>query len=237
MKLIVGLGNPGTQYEKTRHNAGFLAVDRLAAKLAKAASPLVRQRFGAESVELAFANEKLMLLKPMRFMNCSGQSVAEAVGFYKLDPASDLLVLVDDYALPVGSIRLRAEGSAGGHNGLSDIERALGRTTYPRLRIGIDAPPPGFSDPADWVLGRFTPEQLSALSPVLDTVVDATCTFITQGLTPAMNRFNVRPRPPATPQTAQPTTSPAPSAAPASTTPLPRPSPASTGSPRLSSNA
>jgi len=199
MKLIVGLGNPGTEYERTRHNAGFLAADRLARRHASRQVSGVRQRFGGQTVEWSLGQEKVLVLKPMRFMNCSGGAVAEAVRFYKLSPQQDLLVLVDDYALPLGAIRLRAEGSAGGHNGLSDIERALGTTEYPRLRIGIDAPPPGYDDPADWVLGRFTEAELKAVDPVLDRVADACDCFVSRGLTPAMNQFNARPKPPQAP--------------------------------------
>lgn len=190
MKLIVGLGNPGSQYEKTRHNAGFMAVDRAVAKLAASAG--VRQRFGGEYVEGDIAGEKVAFLKPMRFMNCSGAGVGECVGFYKLSPASDVLVLVDDYALPLGAIRIRAEGSSGGHNGLSDIERVLGTQAYPRLRIGIDPPAQGYSNPADWVLGRFTDEQIKSLSPCLDRVVQAVHTFVTAGVSRAMNAFNTK---------------------------------------------
>lgn len=198
MKLIVGLGNPGAQYEKTRHNAGFMAIDRLLKKHAPAGAP-VRQRFGGEAAELNIAGEKVVTLKPMRFMNCSGASVAEAIGFYKLELAADVMVLVDDYALPLGTLRIRGEGSSGGHNGLSDIERALGTAAYPRMRIGIDGPPPGWDDQADWVLGRFTDEQLKALSPALDRAADAVAVFVSKGLTPMMNQFNVRPKPPAPP--------------------------------------
>ncbi|CAN5683885.1 aminoacyl-tRNA hydrolase [soil metagenome] len=202
MKLIVGLGNPGRQYERTRHNAGFLAIDRIArggsggAKGASAAgggAGGVRQRFGGEIVEINLAGDRALLLKPMRFMNCSGSSVAEALGFYKLDVARDLLVLVDDYALPLGAIRIRAEGSSGGHNGLSDIQRALGTAAYPRLRIGIDPPPPGYGDPADWVLGQLTDGDVKALEPALDKVAQAVAVFAQSGVTAAMNRFNVKP--------------------------------------------
>lgn len=192
MKLIVGLGNPGPQYEKTRHNAGFLALDRFAGRHARGAG--VRQRFGGEATEFGVGQEKVILLKPMRFMNCSGAAVAEAAGFYQVQIASDLLVVVDDYALPLGALRIRAEGSSGGHNGLSDVERALGTTAYPRLRIGVDAPPQGWNDPADWVLSRFTDEQFKALDPALDRAADAVGVFISRGLTPAMNQFNVKPK-------------------------------------------
>lgn len=206
MKLIVGLGNPGPQYERTRHNAGFLALDRLTGKHARSA--MVRQRFGGQLVEADLAGERCLLLKPLRFMNCSGASVGEALNFYKLSPAADLLVLVDDYALPLGSIRVRAEGGPGGHNGLADIQRVLGTQAYPRVRIGIDSPPPGYSDPADWVLGRFTDDNLQSLEPALTATVLACEAFVSGGVTLAMNRFNARPRPAAQPGTpAQPLSS------------------------------
>ncbi len=190
MKLIVGLGNPGPQYEKTRHNAGFMAIDRLIAR--HAAGGIVRQRFSGACAECTIGEQKVLLLKPLRFMNCSGSSVAEAVGFFKLDLAADVLVLVDDYALPLGAIRLRSEGSAGGHNGLSDIQRAMATTAYNRLRIGIDAPPPGYDDPANWVLGRFTDAELGQLVAGLDQTVKAVELFVAEGITPAMNKFNQR---------------------------------------------
>jgi len=190
MKLIVGLGNPGPQYDKTRHNAGFMAIDHLVAKHASGA--IVRQRFSGACTEFTIGEQKVLLLKPLRFMNCSGSAVLEAVGFFKLDLAADVLVLVDDYSLPLGSLRIRNEGSAGGHNGLSDIQRALGTTTYNRLRIGISAPPPEYDDPANWVLGKFTEAELAALKPGLDTVSKAAECFINDGLTVAMNKFNKR---------------------------------------------
>ena len=190
MKLIVGLGNPGPQHDRTRHNAGFMAIDQLAAKHAFGA--IVRQRFGGATTEFTLGEHKVLLLKPLRFMNCSGSAVAEAVGFFKLDLAADVLVLVDDYSLPLGALRIRNEGSAGGHNGLTDIQRALATTAYNRLRIGISAPPPEYDDPANWVLGKFTDAELSALKPGLGTVSKAVECFINEGLTVAMNKFNKR---------------------------------------------
>lgn len=196
MHLLIGLGNPGPQYAGTRHNAGFLAVDRFARKHAgPLASGLWRQKFGGEACEITVGTgldtHRAMLLKPMRFMNCSGQSVAEAMGFYKIDRAN-VLVLVDDYALPLGAIRIRESGGHGGHNGLRDIDRALGDQNYPRLRIGIDPPPSTYNDPAEWVLGRFTEADLAALSPGLDRAADACTTFVTHGLTRAMNAHNAK---------------------------------------------
>ncbi len=196
MKLIVGLGNPGSAYEKTRHNAGFMAVDRLHRRHAAAETP--RPRFDALCVEAVIRSVRCLLLKPITYMNLSGRSVAQALGFFKLNPASDLLVIVDDVALPTGALRLRAGGGAGGHNGLSDINRALGTPDYPRLRIGIDACPP-MMKLEDYVLGRFSPEQTALLEPALDKAADAAEAFLTDGLNAAMNRFNAKdpsPQPP-----------------------------------------
>src|SRR5262252_4734629 len=141
MKLIVGLGNPGKDYDKTRHNAGYMVVYRLIAR--HAAGAPVKARFNAAAVEARLpggggADETCLLLKPTTYMNRSGQSIAEAVRFYKLDPASELMVILDDVALPSGTIRIRPGGGTGGHNGLEDIERLLGTDAYPRCRIGID---------------------------------------------------------------------------------------------------
>lgn len=206
MKLIVGLGNPGIQYEKTRHNAGFMVIDRLARKHASGAIP--RARFNAACLETEIAGEKCLLVKPTTYMNLSGRAVAEPVRFYKLTPASDLLVLVDDVALAVGAIRLRPDGSAGGHNGLADIERSLGTHAYPRCRIGVGAKPP-FMVQADWVLSRFTDEEGPDLDRAIDQAVGATEHFIAKGIEAAMNQFNgkaseQRPKP-ARPSTPGPT--------------------------------
>ena len=196
MKLIVGLGNPGPQYERTRHNAGFMVVDRLARRHLPTETP--KGRFGGVVIEGPIRGERCVLLKPTTYMNRSGAAVAQAIGFYKLDPAGDVLVLVDDVALPCGTIRLRQSGSAGGHNGLSDIQRALGTEAYPRCRIGVDATP-AYMDQADYVLGRFTPEQWAAVEPALEKAADAAEVFVTEGITPAMNRFNTKPPPPPAP--------------------------------------
>ena len=187
MKLIVGLGNPGSQYEKTRHNAGFMAVDRIARRHFAGETP--RGRFQGAVLEGSVKGERCVLLKPTTYMNRSGAAVAQAANFYKIDVSSDLLVFVDDLALPLGARRLRAAGAAGGHNGLSDIQRALGTEAYPRCRIGIDARP-AFMDQADYVLGRLTAEEMAVMDPALDRAADAAEVFISEGITPAMNRFN-----------------------------------------------
>lgn len=191
MKLVVGLGNPGPEYDHTRHNVGFVVLDRLARRHADPSTgAIARARFHGSLLEAAVGDEKVLLLKPLTFMNRSGQSVGEAVAFYKIDIARDLLVIVDDVALPCGAIRLRAEGSAGGHNGLADIEQKLGTADYPRLRIGIDAP--GDIPQKSYVLGRFGPEQLQALEPALEESVKAAECWCVNGIDRAMNRFNTR---------------------------------------------
>lgn len=191
MKLIVGLGNPGAQYERTRHNAGFMAVDLLAQRHAKGV--VARSRFNAATLEASMPGpsggpEKCLLMKPTTYMNRSGLAVAEAVRFFKIDPAADLLVITDDVYLPCGTIRLRDSGSAGGHNGLSDIERLLGSDKYPRCRIGVD--PPGIIPQADYVLGKFTDEQWPLVKDSIDRAADAAEVFIKGGISTAMNRFN-----------------------------------------------
>jgi PTH1 family peptidyl-tRNA hydrolase len=188
MKLIVGLGNPGPRYQGTRHNVGFEAIDRLARRCAT--SPVARQRFQGATLEASIEDQSALLLKPATFMNRSGQSVLEAVQFYKLDPALDLLVIVDDMSLPCGSIRLRAEGSAGSHNGLEDVERRLGSGAWARLRIGIDDP--GTIPWETYVLGRFQPQQLELVEGALEDAVAAAASWAAHGITETMNRFNRR---------------------------------------------
>ncbi len=192
MKLIVGLGNPGSQYAGTRHNIGFEMLDELASRIG-AAPPgefdrLARTKFDGLALEGRAGDEKLLLLKPMTFMNVSGRAAQAALAFYQLDPR-DVLVALDDVALPSGRIRLRSGGSSGGHNGLKDIERALATDQYPRLRLGIDPAPPRIPQ-RDYVLGRFSPEQRDRLGPALQRGVDAILVWIEKGIAAAMNQFN-----------------------------------------------
>lgn len=191
MKLIVGLGNPGNQYAKTRHNAGFMAVDRLVER--HAAGVVVKARFSGDCVEASIAATKCLLLKPMTFMNRSGQSVLAAMQFYKL-PLADLLVVTDDLALPVGAVRLRAGGGAGGHNGLTDIGQRLGTGDFARCRIGIGPKPPMF-DQAAFVLSRFTEEESDGVSSSVAAAVDAVEECVASGIDAAMNRCNIRLKP------------------------------------------
>ena len=198
MKLIFGLGNPGREYVGTRHNIGFELIDRFANRLAWIAKPeqfdtLARTKFDALVMDGTMSipgggSEKLLLAKPMTFMNLSGRTVQAAMAFYQLSPA-DVMIVLDDLALPCGKIRIRAAGSSGGHNGLKDIERALATSQYPRLRIGIDPPPPRVPQ-KDYVLGKFTPDQRKAIDPALGRAADAVATWIEKGIEPAMSLFN-----------------------------------------------
>jgi PTH1 family peptidyl-tRNA hydrolase len=201
MKLVVGLGNPGAQYATTRHNIGFMVVDRLAGRHAPGAVP--RGRFNASLVEATIGGERTLLAKPTTYMNLSGRAVAEIVGFHKLDPAADLLVIVDDLYLPTGRLRIRPGGGDGGHKGLADIRRALGREDYPRLRVGVGrvlpeggaGKPPAW-DQADFVLSNFGEEERPVVESAIERAADAVEVFLVQGLSAAMNRFNAPERPP-----------------------------------------
>lgn len=192
MKLIVGLGNPGTQYTRTRHNAGFLVVDRLAAKFGDGG--VAKTRFQSVAMDAAIEGEKCLLLKPTTFMNRSGQAVGEAVAFFKLDPYQDLLVVVDDLYLPVGAVRLRPGGGTGGHNGLSDIQRALGGDMYPRLRVGVGMLPDGGKPPefnqADFVLSRFSDEDEPLFESGVVAGAQGAALWAGKGLSAAMNAIN-----------------------------------------------
>ncbi|MFG0256540.1 MAG: aminoacyl-tRNA hydrolase [Phycisphaerales bacterium JB043] len=207
--MIVGLGNPGREYENTRHNAGYLVVDRLLDRCAPGQTP--RSRFNSMTWEASIPGiGKCMLTKPLTFMNLSGQSVLETIQFYKLDPAEDLLVIVDDTALDIGSIRLRASGGTGGHNGLADISNRLNSDDYARLRIGIGDR--GRIPQKHYVLGKLTDEQQAAIEPAIDKAADCALHWMRSGAISAMNTFNTKPetrtQPPAeaTPES-EPTTS------------------------------
>jgi len=183
-KLVVGLGNPGSKYEATRHNIGFEAVDRLARG---GAGTAFTRKFEGLLAEVEFDFRHALLLKPETFMNLSGRSVRQALQFYKLDPA-DLLVLCDDLALPLGKLRLRGGGSDGGQKGLRDIAAHLGTTDFARLRVGIGDRGP--VDAADYVLGRFRAAERPIIDDALITATQAVAVWVTQGLDAAMNRFN-----------------------------------------------
>ncbi len=184
MKLIVGLGNPGRRYEQSRHNIGFMVAARVAKQIG---ADSVKTRFEGEVAEGAVA-EKLVVLCPQTYMNASGKSVRKACDFYKLSP-EDVLVVCDDLDLPSGRLRFRASGSAGGQKGLADIIRHLGTDQVARLRIGIDRPPAGW-DPADYVLGKFAPEEQEKIEPAISLAAQAAIDWSTQGIGFVMNRYN-----------------------------------------------
>jgi len=185
MKLIVGLGNPGNRYTGTRHNIGFEVIAELARRHA-ATTP--REKFQAELAEASIAGEKTLLMCPLTFMNLSGQAVQPARDFYKIEN-NDLLVVCDDFALPLGKLRIRAQGSGGGQKGLDDIIRRLGTDEVPRLRIGI-GPLPENWDAANFVLGKFSGDEAGAVTESLKRSADAVATWIRDGLAKAMNQYN-----------------------------------------------
>ena len=184
--LIVGLGNPGREYEKTRHNAGFRAMDILAQKLGCKPDKLKYQGFYCQ---VNYQGKKLLLLKPQTFMNLSGRSVAPLATFFKV-PAKNIIVMFDDISLPPGRLRIRADGSAGGHNGIKSIIQELGSQDFPRVKIGVGAKPHPDFDLADWVLSAFTAQEEKALQPALERAADAALAIIDHGVPEAANRFN-----------------------------------------------
>jgi PTH1 family peptidyl-tRNA hydrolase len=185
MKLIVGLGNPGNQYKETRHNVGFEVAAGLARRFAGGPA---RGRFQGETVEANIAGQKVLLLTPLTYMNLSGGSVLAARDFYKIEHP-DVLVVCDDFNLPLGKLRLRAQGTAGGQNGLADILRRLGSEEIPRLRIGIGAPPPG-RDPAGFVLSKFTKDEQPVIAEAIERAAEAAVAWVESGIAEAMNKYN-----------------------------------------------
>ena len=184
--LIVGLGNPGRQYDRTRHNAGFRAMEALARRLG---CPLDRVKFQGRMGQCAHGGQKLVLLLPQTFMNLSGNAVAEAVRFYRLPPER-VLVLCDDISLEPGRLRVRGSGSAGGHNGLKSIIARLGSQDFPRVKIGVGAKPHPDYDLADWVLSTFSQQEEKALAPIWDQAGEAALAVVTLGVEQAASRFN-----------------------------------------------
>ena len=184
--LLVGLGNPGSKYESTRHNMGFLAVDGLARRKGFRFNKL---RFRAWTAEWMVNGEKVLVMKPQTYMNLSGEAVREAVQFYKI-PADHVLVIYDDVSLPVGKLRVRPTGSAGGHNGIKSIISALGTDQFPRVKIGVGAKPSPDYDLADWVLGTVPKADQPALHTALEHAADAALCLIEDGVQAAESRFN-----------------------------------------------
>jgi len=192
VKLIVGLGNPGIEYQFTPHNLGFLAVDRIAEQCGVE----VRNRqCRALTARAEIAGVPVLLAKPETFMNLSGLSVRELVDEYQADPAKDLLVIYDELDLPLGAIRVRKQGSSAGHNGMKSILGALGTQEVQRIRLGV-APDYEVGDGARFVLGAFRKAQYPLIDEVLDTAAKAVQKILTDGVDAAMNEFNRRPDPP-----------------------------------------
>jgi len=184
IKMVVGLGNPGDEYIDTRHNIGFKVIDSLAERLGV---KIRKRKFRARFVEAEYADNKLILLKPWQFMNCSGQAVATAAGFYKL-ALSNLIVITDDMALEPGRIRIRAKGSAGGHNGLADILEKLGTNEFARCRIGVGYC--GRQIAVDYVLDKPTETEKPLLDVAIEEARDAVLCWIEYGIKKTMNEFN-----------------------------------------------
>jgi PTH1 family peptidyl-tRNA hydrolase len=189
MFLVVGLGNPGTQYQNNRHNLGFMVVDDL---LGRARGPAPRGKFGAEIAEIALGGKRVLLCKPMEFMNVSGQAVARVAGFWKV-PVADTIVVHDELDIPFGRLKLGAGGGPGGHNGLRSIIADLGDPGFARVRIGIGRPAPGH-DPANYVLSDFSRAEAKQLTDVRITAADAVEAIVRDGLQAAMNKFNGKAR-------------------------------------------
>jgi PTH1 family peptidyl-tRNA hydrolase len=185
MKVVVGLGNPGSQYVGTRHNVGFAVVETLAQE--HGAGPW-RERFHGLVSELPVPEDKVLLVKPLTYMNASGRCVQQVVAYYQL-PLDDLLVVCDDFQLPLGKLRFRSQGSHGGHNGLRDIQERLGTTAYPRLRIGV-GPPPAPGQAVEHVLSRFRPEEQPVIEEAVRHAVRAVADWWQQGLAYCMNHYN-----------------------------------------------
>ena len=184
--LIVGLGNPGEQYENTRHNVGFRVVEELAERQN---APIQRLKFKALTNLLTVGGEKALVMKPVTYMNLSGEAVRPAADFYK-SPPERILVISDDTALDVGKLRVRRGGSAGGHNGLKSIIQHLGTDQFPRIRVGVGKKPRPDYDLADWVLGKVQGEDKKAVDAAVKRAADAVECLVQYGPDQAMNRFN-----------------------------------------------
>lgn len=184
--LIAGLGNPGLQYEGTRHNAGFIVIDRLAQKLG---FEIKRMKFKALCGDVSIAGKHCVVIKPGTYMNNSGQSVAEAMNFYKLD-IDHVIIVYDDISLEPGRMRIRRKGSDGGHNGIKSIIQLTGEDTFPRIKIGVGKKPHPKYDLADWVLGKFSDEDREKLDQTADNACEALELMVGGKTDEAMNRFN-----------------------------------------------
>ena len=184
--LLVCLGNPGDKYENTRHNVGYMVADEVAERQR---APIQKLKFKALTNLLTISGEKVLVMKPITYMNLSGEAVRQAVDFYKVAP-DHVLVVSDDTALPVGKLRIRKGGSAGGHNGLKNIIQHLGTDQFPRVRVGVGEKPHPDYDMADWVLGKFRGEDKKAIDAAVKRAADAIECILSDGLDKSMNQFN-----------------------------------------------
>ena len=184
--LIVGLGNPGREYEKSRHNAGFRAIDLLADFLG---CKIDRLKYQGLYCQTTYNGKKLMLLKPQTFMNLSGRSVLQLSAYFNIPPQR-IIVMFDDISLVPGRLRVRADGSAGGHNGIKSIIAEVGSQAFPRVKIGVGSKPTPEYDLADWVLSSFSASEEKALGPALERAAEAALCIIDKGCQEAANRFN-----------------------------------------------
>ncbi|HEY6477544.1 MAG TPA: aminoacyl-tRNA hydrolase [Polyangia bacterium] len=189
MRLVVGLGNPGPEYQDNRHNLGFKVVDELFARARPIRSgPAPRAKFGAELGEVTIAGERVLLCKPMEYMNVSGQAVARVAGFWKV-PCSEVVVVHDELDLPFGRLKLGAGGGHGGHNGIRSLLADLGDASFARVRVGVGRPTPGH-DPANYLLSNFSRAEAKELPDLIGAAADAVEAIVKSGLTTAMNKFN-----------------------------------------------
>lgn len=184
--LIVGLGNPGKEYERTRHNAGYRAIDILADKLG---AKIDKSKFQGLYGQTVYGGKKLFLLKPLTYMNLSGRSVLQLSAYFNIPPQR-IIVLFDDISLPPGRLRIRADGSAGGHNGIKSIIAEVGSQSFPRVKIGVGSKPNPEFDLADWVLSTFSAKEEKDLTFALNNAADAALCVIDHGVPESANRFN-----------------------------------------------
>lgn len=184
--LLVCLGNPGEKYENTRHNVGYMVADEIGQRCR---SPIQKLRFKALTDVVTISGQKVLVMKPVTYMNLSGEAVRQAVDFYKVAP-DHVLVVSDDTALAVGRLRIRRGGSAGGHNGLKNIILHLGTDQFPRLRVGVGEKPHPDYDMADWVLGKFQGEDKKAIDQAVKRAADAVECILAEGIDRGMSRFN-----------------------------------------------
>lgn len=186
--IVAFLGNPGLKYNGTRHNAGFMAADAMEKKLGVRIN---KMRFKALTQTVDIGSHKVLLMKPQTYMNLSGDAIAQAAKFYKVPPER-VIVVSDETALPIGKLRIRRGGSAGGHNGLKSIIARLGTDQFPRIRLGVGAPPHPDYDMADWVLAAFKGQDAADMEAVAEKAANAVACYITEGADKAMNKFNTR---------------------------------------------